>query len=187
MATVDDVPWDRLPASVRDAALQIADRTRNVQPPAYAAVWPRAADRDHQCMEHRIPKARHAERSGLQNLGADATSARYKVQEKFNGVFVVWDGDRLWTKTGHEVRPPATFRQYLPPSFALVGELYGGYGHGAFHVVTALAQNKVPKDSALGHTRELRHLRAWQGTRIVAFDVPGLEDQPYRVRYRLLC
>ena len=178
------IPWDRLREEVRTPALHILQSGTNVRPPPHAAVWPPKGDLDHRCMEERIPKAIHAHGTALQNLDATLVTAPYQLQEKFNGVYVLWDGDRLWTKSGREVRMPVSFRGYLPPGFALVGELFAGYGHQPFEAVKAIAQNKAPAGLA---TAEVRSFRAWQQTRVVAFDVPGCGDLPYHVRYQLLC
>lgn len=165
-------------------------------------VWPPATDPDAlRCLEHRLPKAARARDRSVGRLPipaapprvtwrVDPPAPRYRLQEKLNGVFVLWDGATLWTKAGLAVTSaPEALLSRLPPGFPLVGELFCGYGHRAFHLAVTLAQNKLPDDRQLGAAEKKRaRATAWQHVRIVAFDVP-VDDRsvPYAVRYRLLC
>ena len=120
------------------------------------------------------------------------------VQEKLNGVWVLWDGQRLWTKQGNPVRVPDTFRTFLPPSFAVVGELFLGYGHRPFQYANTLARGGLPKLWNLpeGTVSAEARKQIWQHARIVAFDAPGLAwdrrcptagpTVPYEERYHVL-
>lgn len=104
-------------------------------------------------------------------------------------MFVLWDGRDLYSKTGRTIVAPH-FTDWLPPAFALVGELYLGNGHRPFFHTVALGTNRLPDlDTLPPGTSDAARPLVWRHARFVAFDVPGLvpaADWPYRRRYALL-
>jgi DNA ligase-1 len=50
------------------------------------------------------------------------------VTEKLDGVRAYWDGEQLWTRSGHVIKAPASFRGALPAGIQLDGELWAGRG-----------------------------------------------------------
>ncbi len=82
----------------------------------------------------------------------------YWVSEKYDGVRGYWDGQRLRTRGGEPVTPPAWFTAGWPDT-ALDGELWAGRGR------FAQAQSTVRQASA-GDA-------AWQQIRFMAFDMPA--------------
>ena len=151
------------------------------------AVWPTGDDQRIRRLEERIPRAANANETFMQFVRPQDVAARYRIQEKLNGVYVLWDGDQLWTKTGHNVDAPAQFVRFLPPSFPLVGELFFGYGHTEFHMAVSVSQNKLPLPPDLTPAQAAsRRNRVWQHARIVAFDTPSLSELEYGRRHTLL-
>ena len=82
----------------------------------------------------------------------------YWISEKYDGVRGYWDGQRLRTRGGEPVTPPAWFTAGWPDT-ALDGELWAGRGR------FAQAQSTVRQASA-GDA-------AWQQIRFMAFDMPA--------------
>ena len=82
----------------------------------------------------------------------------YWVSEKYDGVRGYWDGQRLRTRGGEPVTPPAWFTAGWPDT-ALDGELWAGRGR------FAQAQSTVRQASA-GDA-------AWRQVRFMVFDVPA--------------
>jgi hypothetical protein len=194
MTTFTHIDVNRLMATVarldpddKEATLNLLGHRRLN---AHRSMWPsaQAVDRGMRSLEERIPKAANANETHMKTvLPANEHTSRYMVQEKLNGVHVLWDGKQLWTKTGHPVDVPPQFHRFLPPSFALVGELFFGYGHREFSFATTVARNQLPSKETMevGASLAARH-HVWQHARIVAFDTPMAHDQPYADRYRLL-
>lgn len=112
----------------------------------------------------------------------ELSPARYRAQEKFNGAWVCWDGRTLWSRGGRDCRAPATFAARLPPGFAIVGELWLGYGHEERVAAGVLAAGNAP--GRAGGWAEAGG--AWRHARLVAFDAPGVPEWPYADRYALL-
>jgi hypothetical protein len=142
-----------------------------------------------------IPRAVNVRETVVNRLTAEVLTGQYKCQEKLNGVYVVWDGARLWTKYGNPIRSDECelFMKYLPPGFALVGELYLGNGPHERDIAATLSNNKLPALKLLpSGIRNASRSRIWNHARLVAFDVPGLgarEDAmkwSYAARYELL-
>ena len=110
------------------------------------------------------------------------STAGHRVSGTRRGaVFVLWDGKRLWTKSGNQIDAPASFLQFFPPAFALVGELFFGYGHKEFQYAKIVSQNKLPIVES--HATNSRAL-VWQFARVVAFDTPMVMDLRYEQRTR---
>lgn len=153
-----------------------------LQAPA-TRTWPIDADGGHlACLRERIPKASKARVSTV----IDAT--RHRVQEKLNGVFLLWDGAGLWTKSGFRVPAPKRLLSAMPPGVPLLGELFLGYGHDGMWTAVTLAKGNLPKQhSVAGDDPAAGKAAIWKHARFVAFDMPGLAELPYGERYRLLC
>ena len=95
---------------------------------------------------------------------------RYWVSEKLDGVRAFWDGERFWSRGGHEYLAPAWFTEAFP-SVPLDGELW-------------LGRQKFAELS--GIVRKLEPVHAeWQRVRYHVFDLP-MENTPFRERYQRL-
>jgi len=81
----------------------------------------------------------------------------YWVSEKFDGVRAYWDGQRLLTRGGHVLRPPAWFTQGWPNS-PFEGELWAG--RGQFTTAVSVIQQTQASDAD------------WQKLRLMVFDLP---------------
>ena len=167
------------------------------------------------CFQELLPKAARARDTVVAHVAASELTTPYLVQEKLNGMLVVWDGRELWSKTTAGACLPApTWRERdvgsvrrrsspdccPPPSpspcadgpgrprTSPVGELYLGYGRQCFSMSQALATNALPTARTLGlGIREEARRNAWMHTRIVAFDAPGVGLAiPYGTRYAVL-
>ena len=127
-------------------------------------------------------------------------------------VYVLWDGKYLWTKSGNRIDAPQPFLQYFPPGFALVGELFFGYGHQEFQYAKVVSQNKLPGKDLMQHGHAtilnpncvcterdgistlgvgpalMNHVCTMrcQRARVVAFDTPMVMNMRYEERYTLL-
>ena len=88
--------------------------------------------------------------------GIDVTD--YWVSEKLDGVRAYWDGTRLISRGGHEIRAPAWFIAGFPPE-PLDGELW--LGRGRFEALSGTVRRLVPVDAA------------WREVRYLVFDLPG--------------
>ena len=84
--------------------------------------------------------------------------ADYWVSEKYDGVRGYWDGQRLRTRGGEPITPPAWFTAGWPDT-ALDGELWAGRGR------FAQAQSTVRQASAGDG--------AWRQMRFMVFDLPA--------------
>ena len=129
---------------------------------------------EYECLSWRIPRALHARGSIQSQWPPEQAFPGYVAQEKLDGVFTLWTGQRLVTKVGHPVPLPSAFAALLPP-FPFVAELYLG------NHTLALATQLV--------THPETQAALWAEARLVAFDVPGCEPPeqwPYSARYALL-
>ena len=153
------------------------------------AVWPYPSNGDQgmRSFEERLPKAANATDSIMRYLEPVDATTQYKVQEKLNGVYFLWDGRNLWTKTGHRIDAPPHFLAFLPPAFAIVGELFFGYGHKEFEFAKTVARNALPSTKLMqaGANPNARSM-VWQHARVVGFDIPEFGYLPYSDRHRLL-
>ncbi len=77
----------------------------------------------------------------------------WTVQEKYDGVRLVWDGAQLWTRTGRRVDAPAWFIEGLPVT-PLDGELWFGR-------------------QSLGRALSAIQGGSWADARFVVFDLPA--------------
>jgi DNA ligase-1 len=78
------------------------------------------------------------------------------MSEKLDGVRGYWDGQRLFSKNGHLLSPPAEFVRDLP-GFPLEGELWGG--RGTFEQTSGIVRRKQPHCG-------------WLQLKFAIFDVP---------------
>ena len=83
---------------------------------------------------------------------------RYLVSEKLDGVRAVWDGRKLWFRSGRQVAAPAWFTAALPAQ-PLDGELW--LGRGSFERLAAIVRREQPVDDE------------WQQVRYMLFELPG--------------
>ena len=90
--------------------------------------------------------------------------ADYWVSEKLDGVRAWWDGQRLVSRGGHEIRAPGWFTAGLPAE-PLDGELW--LGRGRFEDLSGTVRRRVPDDAA------------WRELRYRVFDLPA---EPAAVR-----
>lgn len=87
--------------------------------------------------------------------GLDVT--QYLVSEKYDGVRGYWDGQRLWTRTGHPIQAPAWFVAALPQR-PLDGELW--LGRGRFEETSAAIRREIPREAE------------WRQMRYQVFELP---------------
>lgn len=92
----------------------------------------------------------------------------YLVSEKLDGVRGHWTGERLLTRSGHRVHPPAWFTAEWP-STPMDGELW--LGHGRFAEVSGIVRTREPVDAA------------WREVQFMVFDLPA-HDGPFEARAR---
>ena len=94
----------------------------------------------------------------------------YLVSEKLDGVRALWDGRGLWFRSGLPIAAPTAFLAQLPAA-PLDGELW--FGRGQFETLVGRVRRGNPD------------ARAWQGVRLMAFDMPR-EPGPFVARAALL-
>lgn len=99
--------------------------------------------------------------------GLDVT--QYLVSEKYDGVRAYWDGQRLWTRAGNLIQPPAWFTADLPPR-PLDGELW--LGRGRFEETSAAIRREMPREAE------------WRQMRYQIFELP---DAPGSFSERAEC
>lgn len=88
--------------------------------------------------------------------------ADYWVSEKLDGVRGYWTGERLITRGGHSVNPPAWFVADFP-DVPLDGELW--LGRGRFAETSGIVRTEEPVDAE------------WRGMRFMVFDLPAHEGR----------
>lgn len=72
---------------------------------------------------------------GLDYNGQDVTG--YIATEKLNGCRAYWDGQKLWSRGGLEVKIPSSWKESLPAGVSLDGEIYDGKD-GVYRCGTAI-------------------------------------------------
>lgn len=82
----------------------------------------------------------------------------YWVSEKYDGVRGYWDGEKLMTRAGTTIHPPAWFTARWP-RVPMEGELWAG--RGKFDVASATLRQESADDAA------------WRRIRFMVFDLPG--------------
>jgi DNA ligase-1 len=85
--------------------------------------------------------------------------AEYLVSEKYDGVRAYWDGEALYTRTGHAIRTPAWFVAGWP-RLPLDGELW--IARGQFEALSAVVRRETPDEGA------------WRRVKFLAFDAPAI-------------
>ena len=86
------------------------------------------------------------------------TLGDYWVSEKYDGVRGYWDGEKLLTRSGTIIHPPAWFTAHWPKT-PMDGELWAG--RGQFDMASATIRQQPADDDA------------WRHIRYMVFDVPG--------------
>lgn len=87
-----------------------------------------------------------------------ATLSEYWVSEKYDGVRGYWDGEKLLTRSGTVLHPPAWFTANWPKT-PLDGELWAG--RGQFDLASATIRQQPADDDA------------WRHIHYMVFDAPG--------------
>jgi DNA ligase len=82
----------------------------------------------------------------------------YWVSEKYDGVRGYWDGEKLLTRSGTVIHPPAWFTAHWPKT-PMDGELWAG--RGQFDMASATIRQQPADDDA------------WRHIQYMVFDVPG--------------
>jgi len=84
--------------------------------------------------------------------------ADYWVSEKYDGVRGFWDGQKLLTRGGQAINPPAWFTANWPAT-PMDGELWAG--RGQFQKAVSTVRQQTPDESA------------WRGIQFMVFDLPA--------------
>lgn len=79
------------------------------------------------------------------------------ASEKYDGYRCVWNGKRLFSKSGRVMQAPRWFVNALPPNIKLDGELWAGYG-------------TRPKLAGLTRNPDNPY---WKKVKYMVFDIPG--------------
>ncbi len=79
------------------------------------------------------------------------------MSEKYDGLRVYWDGQKLWSRKGSLIHAPDYFFAELPRDIALDGELW--IGHGKFEETVSIVRSETPDDR-------------WKRVRYMVFDAP---------------
>ena len=103
------------------------------------------------------PRGRECDVPGRQEAAADIDPGPYLVSEKLDGVRALWDGQRLFFRSGLPISAPAPFLAQLPP-VGLDGELW--LARGQFETLVGTVRRAEPD------------AQAWAGVRFMAFDMP---------------
>jgi len=94
----------------------------------------------------------------------------YWLSEKLDGVRAYWDGERLWSRGGHQYQAPDWFTDPLPAR-PLDGELWAG--RGQFARLSGIVRKARPVDAE------------WRQVGFHVFDMPA-DGAPFSERYRQL-
>jgi DNA ligase-1 len=95
------------------------------------------------------------------------------MTEKLDGVRVMWDGEKLFSRSGLALKLPRFFTQALPKLY-LDCELWIGRQRG--DDIAHLCRTAKPTDD----TDE------WDEVTLVVFDIPEFSDYPYEERMKVL-
>lgn len=101
------------------------------------------------------------------NYNTDIDISNYWVSEKLDGIRAIWNGEKLLTRSGVEIKAPSWFTEPLP-DYPLEGELWAGRGN--FHIVQQTVLDQTPID------------KAWQQIDFMLFDMPQAAGD-YKKRY----
>lgn len=101
----------------------------------------------------------------------DISLDEYLVSEKYDGVRAYFDGKKLWSRQGKEIKAPQWWLDKLP-AVQLDGELW--MGRGRFHEVSACVRRTKNIDA-----------EAWGRVWFIAFDRPDVAGD-YDVRLKAL-
>ena len=89
----------------------------------------------------------------------EADVAAYLVSEKLDGVRAYWDGQQLFSRSGHRIHAPDWFTAGLPP-VRLDGELW--LGRGRFESLSGIVRRTLPDDDE------------WRQVRYMIFELPEM-------------
>lgn len=118
----------------------------------FCAEQPPDAAAENQKAETRAPALLLA---NVWNASIDPTD--WWMSEKYDGVRGLWDGQKLWTRQGNEIRAPDYFRTELPAHVALDGELW--IGRAKFEETISVVRSQTPDNR-------------WKQVRFMVFDAP---------------
>ena len=111
-----------------------------------------------------VPGLMLARDLGATRIDVDA----YFVSEKLDGVRGRWDGQALWTRSGHRIVTPAAFTRGWP-DIPMDGELW--IARDRFDAISALVRSARTDDAA------------WAPVRFMVFDLPA-HPGPFAERVR---
>lgn len=83
----------------------------------------------------------------------------YFASEKLDGIRAIWTGDRLITRQGNPLYPPAWFTASLPRHVTVEGELW--LGRGQFQHLSHIVLDDTPNETQ------------WRNVRFMLFDAPS--------------
>jgi DNA ligase-1 len=82
------------------------------------------------------------------------------MSEKYDGLRVYWDGQKLWSRNGNLIHAPDYFLAELPRDVVLDGELW--IGHGKFEETMSIVRSETPDER-------------WKRVRYMVFDAPQVK------------
>ena len=82
--------------------------------------------------------------------------SEYYVSEKLDGIRAYWDGEKLLSRSGRDLKAPAWFIEHFPP-FPIDGELYTQPRE--FERIVSIVKNQQNKDT-------------WSALKLFVFEVP---------------
>lgn len=107
-----------------------------------------------------------------------------------DGIRAYWDGERLWSRLGNEIKAPSKLLQSLPRGIALDGELW--MGRGTFETLLAILRSSHQDWSKIQYCifdlpssperyeqrmKQLQQIRFPPQTRVVSHSIcQGIED-----------
>jgi DNA ligase-1 len=89
------------------------------------------------------------------------------VSEKYDGVRAIWNGRKLLSRNGKDLKAPKWFTDNLPKNLRLDGELW--MGRGTFDTLVSVIQRKDAN---------------WQGVKFMVFDLADVGE--FESRNRIL-
>ena len=97
------------------------------------------------------------------------------ASEKYDGVRAIWNGNKLITRSNHEINAPSSFLSWFPKGIILDGELWNSREN--FNSISGIVRRKKPEENN------------WKDMKFMAFDVILSQDTfnlPYYKRYAIL-
>jgi len=101
------------------------------------------------------------------------THVGWWMSEKYDGCRAIWTGKKFISRNGNTYNAPSWFRESMPKSIGLDGELFGG--NHKFQETSGIIRKKVPND------------QEWKKIKFMVFDVvhPQHMNTPYSERYKM--